>query len=129
MHMLDFLVKALQHAKKNEEIARKERVAVEEKIANFVETKEVGQKTVTLEDGTKITVKRGLNYKANIDGMRTAFQSIGFPAPIKTETKYTLDVKGYEWYKGQNPEVFAEISSYVTVTPKKVAVTLQAPKE
>jgi len=129
MYDLEFLVKALQKAKTVESSAKAERMVLEERVASLVETKEAGQKTITLASGVKVTVKRGFNYKTDIDGMRDAFASIGFPAPIKTETKHTLDVEGYEWYRGLSSvsEVFKEISSYVTVTPKKVAVLLKVP--
>ncbi|HDZ25647.1 MAG TPA: hypothetical protein ENH65_03950 [Candidatus Aminicenantes bacterium] len=126
--VLGMLVRELLEFKISESIAREARIKIEKQIANLIPTKDSGQKTIELEDGWKVTVKRGFNYRTNIDGMRTAFEQIGFPAPIKTEIKHTLDVKGYEWYREMNVEVFSAISSYVTVTPKKIAVSLQEPK-
>ena len=129
MYTLEFLVKALQHAKKDEEVAREGRIEVEKKIAALIETKEVGQKTVKLTDGSKVTVKRGLNYKADISNIFAHFDDTPFHPPIKTEIRRYLDTKGYEWYKENQTEMFDVLSRFVTVTPKKIAVTLQAPKE
>jgi len=136
MYDLNFLTKALRAARKDEETAKGKRIALEEKIAALVESKEVGQKTVTLEDGSKVTVKRGLNYRADVIAIRDMhYRTISpvdqqrFPCPIKSEIKYTFDIKGYEWYKSNHPDKFDNIAEFVTVTPKKIAVTLQAPKE
>ena len=130
MYDLFFLVKSLQAAKKSEDAAKQIRIEVEEKIATLVETEEVGQKTVTIEDGTKVTVKRGLNYRADIAEIRKVFADPPFcslSCPVKTETKYSLDPKGYEWYKENNAAMFGLLSKHVTVTPKKIAVSLREP--
>ncbi len=129
MHNLEVLASALRAAKSKENLAKDIRISIEEDIAKCVETKEVGQKTVTLENGTKVTVKRGLNYRADIDGIYSALEDNPFHPPVKMETKYSLDVKGYEWYRENNSEIFERIAKHVTVTPKKIAVTLQEPKK
>jgi len=128
MYDLTFLVAELGAAKFNEDFAKDERIAIEEKIAALIETKEVGQKTVTLENGMKVTVKRGLNYKADIAKIYAVFDDTPFQPPVKLETKHSLDTRGYEWYKGNNQAMFDVLSKHVTVTPKKVAVTLQESK-
>jgi len=51
-------------AKIEEDLAKKKRIAVEDQIATLIPSKADGQKTVTLKNGTKVTVKRGLSYKA-----------------------------------------------------------------
>ncbi|KKK55288.1 hypothetical protein LCGC14_3076070, partial [marine sediment metagenome] len=72
-----------------------------------------------------ITVKRGLNYKADCRAICEFFNVENIKdVPVKFKTSQELDVKGYEWYRKSDPKVYERISQYVTVTPKKVAVTL-----
>ncbi len=114
-------------AKKTENRAREKRIGLEERIADLVPTKETGQKTLTLDDGTKITVKRGLNYKTDFDGLRDTCSgsAINCIPPIKSKTTYELDIKGYEYYRVNCPDSFHFLSRHVTVTPKKVAVEVK----
>ncbi len=123
---LSELAYVLKNAKAAEALAKSGRINAEEQIAALIPTKDTGQKIITLNDGTKITVKRGLNYKVDFDELYgdmvcTCPQHI---PPIKTKTTKELDSKGYEWYRENEPNVFGIISRHVTVTPKKVAVTL-----
>ena len=62
---LECLVRHWTTAKKQEEAVRFGRIVLEEKIAALVPGPDKGQKTVTLADGTKVTVERGFNYKAD----------------------------------------------------------------
>ncbi len=123
---LQELANVLKNAKAAEALARSGRIDAEEQIAALVPTEDVGQKTITLDNGTKITVKRGLNYKADCQAIEDSHYWIGLGcfAPVKTKTTRELDTKGYEWYRENKPEVYGRISQYVTVTPKKVAITL-----
>jgi len=125
MRSLSELVSALMCAKHNEEDARNERVKIEEEIAEQVPTDENGQKTIAVDD-VKITVKRGLSYKADTVAItQLAFDKGLQFAPIKTKTTTELDEKGYEWYKKNNKEAYDILSKYVTVTPRKVQVTIK----
>ena len=126
------LVANLRRAKDTEEQAKKNRIKLEELVAKFVPTDEVGQKTVVASDGTKVTVKRGLSYKADLDAIETVLPSIsdghhtdsGLPAPIEVKTTRSLDVKGYEWYRKNHPGVFAQLAQHITVTPRKISVSI-----
>lgn len=122
---LQELTHVLKNAKEAEALAKRGRVDAEEQIAALVPTGDVGQKTIALDDGTKITVKRGLSYKAQTDEIWQCFRAAGIPhPPLKSKTTVELDAKGYEWLRGNDPQMFGIISQYVTVTPKKVAVIL-----
>lgn len=127
------LAKKLLMVKSEEEVIRRKRIAIEEEIAYYIPSKETGQRTETLPDGLKITVKRGLNYKADLPAIRKlldckeTWHSLWIP--IKSSTTETLDVIGYEWCKANHPEIFRELSKHVAITPKKVSVIVKAPKE
>ncbi len=124
---LSELAYVLKNAKAAETLAKRGRVDAEEQIAALIPTENIGQKTITLSDGVKITVKRGLNYKADCEAIEDVFiedKTGKFFAPIKTKTTRELDVKGYEWYRINDSETFSAMSQHVTVTPKKVAITL-----
>ncbi len=118
------LTHVLKNAKAAEALSKRGRIDAEEQIATLVPTEDIGQKTVTLNDGTKITVKRGLNYKADVQPIWKIFDKSNQLAPLKSKTTVELDVKGYEWYRENDTETFALMSQHVTVTPKKVAVSL-----
>ena len=124
------LVTCLVTAKAVEETARKARIEWEERIAEKVGGPDSGQKTTTLKDGMKVTVTRGFNYKANCEEIRKMFRLEQFdhPAPVSTKSTLKLDERGYRWYEKTLPSVFRRIAEYVTVTPKKIAVELKAPK-
>jgi hypothetical protein len=74
-------------------------------------------------DGIKATVKRGLNYKADI----TAIRAIDVPdLPLKFKpASYELAEVAYESLRESNPTLFAAIAKHVTTTPKKVSVELK----
>ncbi|MFA5767791.1 MAG: hypothetical protein WC919_07785 [Candidatus Paceibacterota bacterium] len=132
---LSSLARKLAIAKTVEEKAKAGRIELEEKIAKLVDGPERGSRTVTTEDGVKVTVERGFNYKAEIDKIFDLFiqgepqegKIVGF-APVKVKTTKELDVNGYEYYKDNQPEVFSKIAKFVTATPKKIAVSLKASK-
>jgi len=119
------LIANLRKAKETEEQAKKNRINLEELVAKLVPTSETESKTVVASDGTKVTVKRGLSYKADLDGIGYACNEAKLAIPITSKTTHVLDVAGYEWYKTNDPAFFSQLAQYVTVTPRKVSVTLK----
>jgi len=125
---LELLVDQLIEAKAAETKARNLRCAIEEEIAGSIPGPDSGQKSVTLEDGTKVTVKRGWNYKCDHVSMLTWFEDElreEEPAPLKSKTTVELDEKGYNWYRENHPHVFNSISKFVEAKPKKVSVEVK----
>lgn len=124
LHILRDLIDDLHDVKSMEAKYRAERIEIEEKIADLIPGPERGQRTVSV-DHYKVTVERGFNYKADCTAIESVMINPLSPPPIKVKTTRELDIAGYEWYKEQNPDVFAVISQYVTVTPKKISVTIK----
>jgi hypothetical protein len=126
---LDYLISLLKATKASEEHERQERIKIEEEIAKLIPGPDRGQKTITLENGTKIIVERGYNYKVDFKALREKFIEreidCKLPPPIKIKTTQELDIAGYEWYKSNHPELFNAISRCVEVKPKKIAVTVK----
>lgn len=127
---LSELVLCLGTAKAREELARAERIKVEEQIAILVPGPDEGSKTVKLEDGTKVTVERGFNYKPDISALEKVFDNADDTdgrrfVPLKTKTTRELDLPGYRWFRDNDPEGFAMLAQHVVATPKKVSVTLK----
>ena len=118
MDKLEKLATALYDAKKAEDAAKESRVAIEEEIAALVETPDSGSKTVTA-GSLKVTVKRGFSYKADVQ----AILGLGLADP-PLKTKIELHEKAYEDIRATDSGLFAKLSKFVTVTPRKVAVTL-----
>ncbi|KKL08962.1 hypothetical protein LCGC14_2570630 [marine sediment metagenome] len=116
----------LSRARNSERLIKEWRIRCENQIAALIEGPESGSKTVTLESGRKITVKRGVNYSADIGGMMK-IKEICLPIQAKSTT--SLNIEGYEWYKKNDPVAFATISEFVETKPKKVAVTIKEKKE
>ena len=120
---LNILAKRLFDARRVEEDAKKLRIAAEEAVALYVETGDRGSKTVDAGDGIKVTIKRGLNYKADIAAIR-AIDVPDLPLKFKPAT-YELAETAYEALRETNPALFNAIAQHVTTTPKKVSVELK----
>ena len=124
---LTFLIEDFMDAKDDEDFARQKRIEIEEKIAALVPGPEDGQVTVKIRNA-KLTVKRGLTYKADLDGIAAQMVETEFFPPIKTKAIRELDVQGYEWYRANHPDIFSVLSNYVQVKPRKVSITVNSAK-
>ena len=127
---LEPLVTKLRLAKIAENQKRQDRIAVEDRIAALMPTEGTKQTSVKLPDGTKVTVRRGLLYKADAVGLTKLFgeEFAGAHVPLVYKTTTELDVPGYEWYRENQRAVFDRMLDHVTVKPKKISVTLENPR-
>jgi len=120
------------NAKQGVDMAKMQQNKAKVEIANRISTGGASQKTVTLHNGTKITVARGFNTKIDADEISKLFDTDeefeNFPKPLLTKTEQILDAQGYEWYRVNHPVLFAKIAEHVTLTPKAVSVTVKPPK-
>jgi hypothetical protein len=121
---LAYLATKLRGLLARERAAKAERVAMELAIADLVDVGDATQKTVDAGD-LKITVKKGLNYKADIAALKKLCIELGTAAPVRQVSREEFDVTGYEWYKSKNPEIFSVIAEHVEVKPKKPSVTIK----
>jgi hypothetical protein len=112
-------------AKREEDAAKGRRIEIEEQIAALVDAPENGSKTVDAGNGVRVTVKRGLSYKADVDAIR----ALDLPEemlPLKHRpAKYELDAKAYEEVCETFPEAGKKLAEHVTTTPRKASVTLK----
>ncbi len=135
MVTLGFLVSQYQKAKNAENVAKEARIGAELAVAELIDGPDSGQRSVRLPDGRAVVVKRALNYRVNVSDMNAAIREISqsrrsvISSPIKTSTSYKLDVKGYEWYRNHDNQVFATISDHVIITPAKTAVSIEEAKK
>ena len=125
MEELAKLTGELFDAKRDEDEAKKKRVEIEEQIAALVPTADTGSKTVDAGNGVKVTVKRGLGYKADL----AAIRGLDIPEevmPIKLiPASYAFDAKIYEDVCRNHPDVARKLADCVTTTPRKTGVTLK----
>ncbi len=125
MENLPELVNLFLLAKKREELAIKERSELGNKIADLCPGPDIGAKTFQVTEDIKVTIERGYNYKADITEIQNLFATSNQASPVKTKTTIELDVKGYEWYRTNNKEMFDSMTRFVTVTPKKVSIQVK----
>lgn len=128
MKTISELAKELYDAKRAEDAAKKLRIAAEEAIAALVETDANGSKTVEAGEGLKVTVKRELSYKADLNGIRGLNLDEEFIPVIPVAPQpagYAFDEKAYEILRITHPDKFSIVSQFVEVKPRKTAVTLK----
>ena len=128
MEELNKLAKELHNARREEDAAKKKRIAAEEAILVLVETGENASKTVDAGDGLKLTVKRSISISADVGAIR----SMEIPEevmPIKmtdpVPAGYVFDPKAYASLRETHPDVFLKIAQYVTTNALKASVTLK----
>jgi hypothetical protein len=103
-------------------------------IAGLIPGPDVGSKSKKVSEDLKVTVKRELIFKPDVDKIRevcasnSSGKSVLFP-PIKSKTVVELDEKGYKWYEANNPEIFRLIAEHVSAKPAKVYVEVKPVKK
>ena len=115
------LTSTLSHAKVAEANAKATRIQAEEAIiAFFPSLKEKGSTTTDAGNGLSVTLTTGLTYKCDLKALYAENEEIACAVAKAQPEK--LDEKAYEHL---SPEHKAIASKFVTVTPKKVSVTLK----
>jgi hypothetical protein len=111
------LAEAWLRAKCREEAANAERIAIEERLIEFVDTKSEGSVTTKGEDFA-ITVTCRINRSLSDDGI-AAIQAM-IPEDMQPlKTKVELDSKGLDWLRVNQPHYYRVAADYVTSKPAK----------
>ncbi len=123
---LRHLAVQLYRAKRAEEDCKKARIEIENQILSLVDMPEVGSRTFPAGE-LKLSCKKELSYTVDERGLfaaglpdeavRSLFEEV--PATLKFVPSQYEDLKKYD------PDMFAEVSKYVTVKPKKPSVTIK----
>jgi hypothetical protein len=117
-------VEAYIDAKRREDLAKKQRIEIEECILALSPAKEEGSQTIEVA-GYKVTTTGKLTYKCD-DVKALAEACGGWPAnmvPVKTEVK--LDETGCKWLRANDPGAWASLARHITVAPAKTAVSVK----
>jgi len=122
---LESVVARWQHLKKAEEDARLARVQHEAHMLPFLDQREEGACTTTLEDGTKITVKNSFGRSIHWDTWKRISTRIPENLhPIKMVE--LLDETRLKFLLQNEPETYKIISEAITTTPRKPNITIRA---
>lgn len=124
MDALDVLATQWQAAKRREEVARDERVSIEEKILKAHPAKEEGSETVTTTAGVKIKLTGKIIYKANVTMLDALTSSWPQDArPIKVEVK--ADETKLKAIRQERPDLWRKIATAVETKPAKTGVAIE----
>jgi hypothetical protein len=118
MGTINELAADLVAARSVEATAREKRIQIEEAILAQCNLGEAERRTVSTDNGLKLTLQTGLSYKLTSKVLPEGV------VPVKVTEKVELDVKAYEELRHTNPSGFAKASEWVVVTPKKASVTV-----
>jgi len=108
-------------AKRDEDAAKKARIAAEERILALQPAKEEGATTVEA-GGFKVTLTGSLAYSLDdLDALRniTARWDANL-VPLKS--KVELDTTGCKFLRRERPDLWAQLARVVTVKPAKTSV-------
>ena len=107
-----------------EEKAKLERVQCESDMLPFLEQREEGATTTTLEDGTKITVKNSFGRSIHWDTWKRIQPRIPTELhPIKLVEM--LDETRLKFLLQNEPDTYKIISEAITTTPRKPNITVK----
>lgn len=121
---LDELAYLLEQAKDKENAAKAQRIDLENQIASLLSHPPEGSKTHT-GDWYKVTVKGAINRTVDKAGLT---ENTTIPQAIKDKVfnwKPSINLSGYRYVQNNEPELFNQISEYVTSKPGKTAVTIK----
>lgn len=103
--------------KKAEERARKERIEQEERVLSLLEC-ELGHSKTHDVGQYKVTVKKGLTRKADIEAMTAAGHSC-------YKQKLMLDEQQLKYYEENDREYWLTLMEFVETKPAKPSITIK----
>jgi len=124
MDNLDILATQWHAAKRAEERARDDRIAIEEKILAAHPAKQEGSETVTTGMGHKIKLTGKIIYKADVDQLEVLTSSWPEDArPIKVEVK--ADEAKLKAIRNERPDLWKKIAGAVETKSAKTGVSIE----
>ena len=111
-------------SKKLENKAKADRIAAEELIAMLVDSDINGSATVQAGD-MRVTVKRGMGYKADVEGLRTLDCDVPLKETPPIPAGYEFDQKRYEILCESDELLANRLAEFVEAKPKKTSVTVK----
>lgn len=110
-------------AKKAEEGARDQRLAIEAQLTEALDAPEEGSKTHKLEN-YKVTMTQPIYRKVDADVWKRVQDRVPSEmAPIKTKTE--ADAAGCKWMAKNEPSLWASISEAFETKPGKVSIKVE----
>jgi len=125
LNKADLLKKWLK-AKKAETKAKDDRVAVEDDIIKIYGIDFDGTSRTFKEDdlGFSVNIKKNVIHQFDQDAWKSVREDI--PVDLRPEkVKFEVDVKGFEYLKENNKEVYLKVSDCVTVKENKTTVKVE----
>lgn len=115
------MIQDIKHkkARLDQELGVLERMLIEQ-----VGAKEEGAKTVTLDDGRKVTITGKLIYQADLIELKDLTRDWS-PELRPIKTKEEADQTGLKWLRGNAPEHWAQIAACITLKPAKTSVEVK----
>jgi len=109
--------------KKAETKAKNQRVEVELELVELFGSFEGNSKSET-DDGFKTSIKKNVVYKLDQDKWFETRKEID-PINRPEKVEFKLDIKGFEYLKANNKDVYIQISDCVTIKENKSTVKVE----
>jgi hypothetical protein len=120
----DELANDWRKAKQREEVARNDRIAIENQIIELYPTKEEGAMTVHTALGSSITIVGKVTYKVDIEKLTILTSS--WPVDIRPiKTKVEADETKLKALRSDVPELWAKIADAIETKPAKTGVSIK----
>jgi hypothetical protein len=120
------LCKKWLKAKKAETKAKDDRVAIEDEIIEVYGIDFEGQSKTFKEDDLDFSVNIKKNVSHQFDQDAWASVRADIPVDLRPEKiKFEVDVKGFEYLKENNSEIYLKVSDCVTIKDNKTTVKVE----
>lgn len=121
---LEVLITSLRAAKQMEDTAAEQRIAIEKQILLHYADQAKTEGSITDKDHG-ITLTYGVTRKVNTDALREAWAALGENVQKAFAWEAKVITKTLKSIQDIDPKTYAQISNFITTTPKKTSVTLK----
>ena len=125
---LPVLITSLKAAKQMEDEAAKQRLAIEQQILLHYADQAKTEGSVTDKDNG-ITISYGVTRKVDSDALSKAWNSLTENVQKAFAWEAKVVTKTLKAIQDLDPKTYAQLSNFVTTTPKKTSITLLKEKE